>query len=420
MKTQIFKALFLVMSPVLLGFFFLVALLGRFLPKAYDVGLGPEPLINNLYHKRALEMQGYSAQTFALRAYYITSDFDLLLVERMQRVLPRRLATFAALIWCQILCLTRYRALYIYFNGGVLSRFPGGLYAWFDAPLLKLAGVKLLVMPYGSDVQDMSLSPNLNFKHAMTRAYPLHYRGQRGIAAQIHRWTQASDVVLAGVEWVDYMHHWHHLMLAHFSIDTEALNPEALNPEALQPAASEALYRPGCGRPLRLLHAPNHRGLKGSQQIIAAVETLRAEGLPLELELIERRPNAEVLAGIARADLVLDQMIIGWYAMFALEAMALGRPVACYLRPDLVDLYINAGLVERAELPFVDIQPQSIEAVLRAVLAGDIDLAERAAKARAYVVKHHSLSAVGRVFAEVNRSMGLLPSPAPQQDLQAV
>ncbi len=400
MKARLFKLLFLLASPLLLAVFFLVALLGRLLPKAYDVGLGPEPLINNVYHKRALRLQGYSAQTFALRSYFITSNFDLLLVERLQRVLPRRLATLAALIWCEVLCLTRYRALYLYFNGGVLSRFPGRVYAWFDAPLLKLAGVKLLVMPYGSDVQDMSASPNLTFKHAMTQAYPLHYRGRRAIHAQIHRWTQASDVVLSGVEWVDYMYHWHHLMLAHFSIDTQAL----------QPAPRDQLYRPGCGRPLRLLHAPNHRGLKGSEQIIAAVEKLRSEGLELELDLIERRPNAEVLAGIARADLVLDQMIIGWYAMFALEAMALGRAVGCYLRPDLLDLYINVGLVERQELPFIDIQPQTIEAVLRAVLAGDIDLAEQADKARAYVEKHHSLQAIGRVFAQANRAMGLQPS----------
>ena len=40
----------ILLIPVL----FLIALLNRY-NKKYDVGIGPEPLINNVYHKMALE-----------------------------------------------------------------------------------------------------------------------------------------------------------------------------------------------------------------------------------------------------------------------------------------------------------------------------------------------------------------------------
>ena len=44
--------------------------------------------------------------------------------------------------------------------------------------------------------------------------------------------------------------------------------------------------------------------------------------------------NEEVIKLIQRADLVIDQLVIGWYAMFAIEAMSLGKPVICNLRSD--------------------------------------------------------------------------------------
>ena len=37
---------------------------------------------------------------------------------------------------------------------------------------------------------------------------------------------------------------------------------------------------------------------------------------------------------IEQADLVVDQLLIGWYGGLAVEAMALGKPVLCYLRDD--------------------------------------------------------------------------------------
>ncbi len=56
---------------------FFIAILGRYSKKSIDIGLGPEPLINNIYHKQALELYGYTAQTFVTNVYFITDKFDI-------------------------------------------------------------------------------------------------------------------------------------------------------------------------------------------------------------------------------------------------------------------------------------------------------------------------------------------------------
>ncbi len=53
-----------IISIILLPFVFLIAFLSRFAKRKYDIGLGPMPLINNIYFKKALESQGYTVQTY--------------------------------------------------------------------------------------------------------------------------------------------------------------------------------------------------------------------------------------------------------------------------------------------------------------------------------------------------------------------
>ena len=76
-------------------------------------------------------------------------------------------------------------------------------------------------------------------------------------------------------------------------------------------------------------HALPDRGLRGA----------RAEGEPIELRLVERVPNTEIRRQLAEADIVADQFIVGWYALFAIEAMAMAKPTLCFLREDLLELY---------------------------------------------------------------------------------
>ncbi|MBW3539425.1 MAG: hypothetical protein KY476_04075 [Planctomycetes bacterium] len=368
-----------------------LAAVGRFLRKPIDVGLGPLPLINNVYHKRALAAYGWSAETFVDHVYGITDEFDVR-GDLKYRGPWRPLRNF--LLFAR--CLVRYRCLYLYFDGGPLgtTRLLWRVEPW----LLRLARVRVVVLAYGSDVQDMSRSPNLPFKHATSLDYPTHRHRRAGIAARIDLWTRHADHVVGGCEWVYYMHHWDTLLPAHFSIDTEKWKPLA--------PAEQAPCR---DTPLRILHAPNHQQIKGTQFFVQAVEELRAEGVPVELVVLQRVANAAIREAMANVDVVADQLIVGWYAMFALEAMSMQKPVLCHLRADLEELYVVAGLLEAGELPIVNCSPLTVKRAIRGLAERRDELADLGRRSRAYVLKHHSLEAVGEVFDGINRRVGLVP-----------
>jgi glycosyltransferase involved in cell wall biosynthesis len=367
---------------------FVIAFVARFAKKTVDIGLGPEPLINNIHHKKALERYGYSARTFVREVYYISNLFDL----RADRLIRRPFSYLLRDYYLFVHAVFTYRCLYIYFNGGPLG-FTAFLWR-LEPLLLRLAGVKVVVMPYGSDVQEMTRSPNLLFKDAISSDYPGLRMRRKRLAAQIDLWTRYADHVIGGCEWVDYMFHWDSLMTAHFSIDTESWQP---------PADNQAR----AGGPVRVLHAPNHRAIKGTQSFIEAVRELKGSGVDVELIILERIPNDEVKRVMATVDIVADQLIVGWYAMLALEAMAMGKPVLCYIRKDLEELYITKGLLSPGELPVINCTPLTVKQKLQELVSDRSALDEIGRRSRAYALKHHSMDAVGRVFDGINQSLGL-------------
>jgi len=382
----------LFLEMILLFPLVLLSISSRWSRRPVDIGLGPEPLINNVYHKKALRTKGYEAQTFVNDVYYITKDFDI----RADLLFKWPFGILRA-YYLFILAIFRYRCLYIYFSGGPLG-FTHIL--WRIEPFLyKLAKVKTVVMPYGGDVQEMSRSANLLFKHAISRDYPNHRLRRNRIASKIDLWTKYADHVIGGCEWVDYMYHWDTLMLGHFSIDVELWKPLSGGKEA--PSAKN--------RKIRILHAPNHRAIKGSQYFIDAVNDLVEEGLDVELIILEKVPNDELGREMGSVDIVADQLIVGWYAMFAIEAMAMGKPVICFLREDLQELYIASNLVKRYEIPIINCTPLTVKNRIRELVLYRDRLLEIGEHSREYVMRHHSTEVVGEVFDKINLSIGLRP-----------
>ena len=369
-----------------------------FRKRSIDVGLGPLPMINNIYHKKALELYGYSVETFVSQVYFITDEFDYredkapkLKIGLAQRYLRTHLFFLRAV--------SKYKCLYIYFNGGPLSL--NKKYAKHEPYLLKLSGTKVVVMPYGGDVNVMNYCPNLAFKHALCRDYPKFHQNISRTEKQIRRWTEHADHVISGCDWVDYTYHWDTLMLAHFSIDLDKISKygSKLHKETREYTSDQ---------PLRVFHAPNHKNIKGTQHLLKAIDELKNEGQPVDLILMQGKPNSEVLQEIAKADVIADQLIIGWYAMFALEAMCMQKPVICYLRQDLIDLYISSGNLESEdEIPIINSNFREIKSTLEDILSHKIDINAAAQKGPAFVEKYHSLKKIGQCFHDINKQIRL-------------
>ncbi len=124
---------------------------------------------------------------------------------------------------------------------------------------------------------------------------------------------------------------------------------------------SSPIAKPASDRPV-LIHAPTQRKVKGTDHVLEAVERLQAEGLVFDFVLVEGLSHQEARRLYERADLLVDQLLAGWYGGLAVEVMALGKPVICYIRES--DLKFIPEQM-RQELPIINAIPATLCDVLR-------------------------------------------------------
>jgi glycosyltransferase involved in cell wall biosynthesis len=149
-------------------------------------------------------------------------------------------------------------------------------------------------------------------------------------------------------------------------------------------------------RPL-VVHAPSNREKKGTQHVIDACARL-----PVELDIVEGVPHEEARARYARADIVVDQLNAGWHGVFALEAMALGKPVVTHLKPDVVEKSA-AGFGVR--VPIVAATAETLVDALRPLVDDPARRRELGAESRAYVEQVHDIDHVADRLLALYRSL---------------
>ena len=93
------------------------------------------------------------------------------------------------------------------------------------------------------------------------------------------------------------------------------------------------------------------------------------------------------------ADVIASDFLIGGYALFAIEGMALGKPVLCYLPDRLAALH-----PEWAAAPIVSASPETLVEELRALVLDPERRRRLGASGPTYVHHHHSLEVVGRLM----------------------
>ncbi len=140
-------------------------------------------------------------------------------------------------------------------------------------------------------------------------------------------------------------------------------------------------------RPL-VVHAPSNRARKGTDDVIAACAQL-----PVELEIVEGIPHDLARERYRRADIVVDQLNAGWHGIFALEAMALGKPVVTHLRPELV---AQAERHYGTKVPLVPATKETLVDALRPLVESPARRREVGAASRAYVERVHDVDVIAR------------------------
>lgn len=136
-----------------------------------------------------------------------------------------------------------------------------------------------------------------------------------------------------------------------------------------------------------VIHAPSHRVVKGSSYIEDAVRRLHSEGIQFKFTLVEGISNSEARKIYETADLLIDQLLAGYYGGLSVELMSLGKPVICYMRPeDMVFLPEKM----RDEMPIINANPNDIYSILKEwITIRKKDLHQKGKESRKYVENWH-------------------------------
>ncbi|WP_375788882.1 hypothetical protein ACE10Z_16630 [Bradyrhizobium sp. Pha-3] len=335
---------------------------------------------------RCDRMLGFRSSSLVFNTYYVTRSFDinLILFEGFLRLLRSRrgLGLFRRMVlaWA----LLRYDIFnYFYDRGLMLSDGRYGINPE-ELDLLFQSGKRLYTYAYGADVR--AREPTLALGHPnLCEECPSPGKfcvcTTEMHASSINRLKGRATAQIAMGDMVTYvpgcrdMHYW--------PIDASKL------------AARPPVYK--AGDVLKVAHAPNHGHFKGTRLLIEAIDRLVKEGEKIELVSVQGVPNKKVIELFGASHVVADQFVAGFHGYTALEAMAMAKPVLCFLRNDRM-------MIDPATCPIINTRPDEIYDVLKRCLRGELDLNEIGQAGRRYVEAHYSLQAIaarlGRLYCE--------------------
>jgi glycosyltransferase involved in cell wall biosynthesis len=342
---------------------------------------GPIPLVSNIYAAQALGRYGYPTASVVCEGDGIAGPqkYDLYLPIGVPTTTLKDILRYAYFIYS----IFAFDVVWLLFTGGFLGPTP---LRRIEMQLLHFAGKRTILMPYGSDIAVPEyLGP---YRESMMQVDPALASRAASVRRNVLYYSRYADFIIKNFQ-LGFLPR-HDVFLPNFmAIDVSLWTPDP----------TDARRSPSGTADIVVVHASNHRAIKGTDEIIEAVKALREEGLAIRLSLIEGKSNEAVREAVRTADVVVEQLICG-YSMFGVEGMAAGKPVLSNM--DWLPPQMRAASCV-GECPIMSTSKATIKDNLRRI-ATDPDLRSRlGVAARQYVEKHHSLESVGAIFEAIVR-----------------
>lgn len=353
---------------------------------------GHIPILNNKYWSQALQEAGFESKTLMYTFYEAINtkeDFDLYIDDIIQEKyghLPALITQNFKMALLFDYVLKNFNILHLTCHGTSLQSTP---YSDAAVDVIKRFGIKTIVMPYGSDFQQYSKITNISFRHALLINYPEAAKKEAAIKQDVDFWTKHADIFLSGVQ-VDGLARWDLVPYNQVIVDTKTWK-----------AKNSYLQKNGIDQKVTVVHTPNHRGVKGSEYLIKAVDELNAEGYLIELILVEKMQNSKVRELLQeKADILVSQLIYGVYALSAIEGMSCGLPVLTnldfepYAKAFRRYSYLN-------ECPILSTTPENVKENLKIIVTNPQLREELGRAGRAYAEKYHSYETAQYTFGKI-------------------
>lgn len=334
------------------------------------------PIITLPLKCRAERLLGWNSKSVVRNTYHLTSAFDIV-VSRFGR------NQFAQLIFSHIATLgvaLFARQVHSFVDGGLLPSIARRCYNPFELYFYRFLGIRQFFWTYGGDVRTRERTLSLGPYNACIECPAVMQAcvcSQTVLDSNLKRIQDVAAGIFTMGDMTEYV-----------PASNKNLFYWPIAPAFIPTECEVSEYRFTETQPMRVVHAANHRFFKGTKRLVQAVHTLKAEGLSVELTLVEGLDNDRAMQIYRSADVIFDQCLIGFHGYFALEAMALGKPVLCFVRDRA------RYLLSPDECPIIDTHPDTIVGDLRRLLLLDRSELSRIGKqGKTYVRKYYSVEA---------------------------
>jgi hypothetical protein len=146
-----------------------------------------------------------------------------------------------------------------------------------------------------------------------------------------------------------------------------------------------------------IVHAPTQKAFKGTECVIQTIELLKKD-YEFEFILVHGRSFQENIKITAQADIIIDQIRFGSHGTYAVECMALGKPIVCYIREDLRSKFPGG-------LPLISANPDTLEKELRMLLESAELRHSIGIRSREYAEKFHDSRVVATQLKGIYESL---------------
>ncbi len=360
---------------------------------------GTTPILTLPLLARVDELLGIRSDSLVFQTYYITQAFTFNLQQQvagLRRFVPWLLPLYhrLLLLWA----LFRYDVFHFFFDRGLLEADGRIGLNRNELVWLRWAGKRLYLYAYGADVRTRSATEALGAYHCCLHCDAVGRHclcdDREGMAKQA-RYQKSATALVAMGDMMKYVSGARNISYWPFDPAAVPVSPITWDGK----------------RPLKVLHVPNHQWAKGSHYLFQALERLKEAGLSFELLSLSGVSNKRVLEVMQQADIVADQFLIGWHGYTALEAMACGKVVLCYIRDPSM-------LLGPQECPIVSANPDNLQRVLADLSVLDPSrLREMGLAGRRYVERYYSPDAVAVRLAQLYLDTANFP-PAIQGHLR--
>lgn len=155
---------------------------------------------------------------------------------------------------------------------------------------------------------------------------------------------------------------------------------------------------------IKIVHAPTNRESKGSDIIIDTFEKLKKIYKDsVEFILVENVENKKAIEIYQDADLIIDQILIGWYGGFSVEVMKMGKPVMVFIRDEDLQ-FIPTQMSIECQKAFINVNPFTIYEELCKIIENPELLKEYREAGLEYVYKWHDPFYVASITKTVYES----------------